>query len=511
MEKAERKKAGTGQGLFLRLGAVLLLWVVAAVSSSAQTSVEDRIAALEALLQQQNARIQQLEQELVVSKGETQQVKLTNTDNPRPFIRPAVLVSASPTLGVPPTEVAETAAPLAPPLQAAPTPTYYPFTAVSGIYTDSSTKDLGKLSGISLFEGIKVRGWVSTYYDYNFNTPETGVVEKLRPLSIVKGPQTHIEGRLFDTHSNSITLDLAELEVEKVPERGGVGFKFDMAFGDTQNLIGDTIKGALGDSSINDFERIFQHASIAYLAPVGRGLRFDFGKFVTHIGGETIENVKNANFSHSFFYTYAIPFQDYGMRTHYDWSDKVYTEFYLLNGWNAGFDINRGKTYGVTLGYTYSPQFSLVANWLGGPEQVNNSDNWRNLGDFQIYINPTPKFRTMLNIDAGRETKALSDGSDTSWQGVTEVLRYRVTDRFDPSLRVEWFRDLDGFATAVPQNLLGVTLTLDYFLGKGEFNKVLIRPEFRWDHSNTRFFSRSSVARRLSHQATVGLNLIYYF
>lgn len=510
MKTKSMKKAGAVPGVFLRSGVLILLMVVAAVSSSAQSNVEDRIAALEVLLQQQNARIQQLEQELAVSKVEVREVKAAEVNNARPFIRPAVLVSSSPTFSVAPTEVAEPAAAPVPP-QAAAAPTYYPFTAVAGIYTDASTKDLGKLSGVSLFEGIKVRGWVSTYYDYNFNTPETSVVEKLRPLSVVKGPQTHIEGRLFDTHSNSITLDLAELEVEKVPERGGVGFKFDMSFGDTQNLIGDTITGALGSSSINDFERIFQHASISYLAPVGRGLRFDFGKFVTHIGGETIESVKNANFSHSFFYTYAIPFQDYGMRTHYDWSDKAYTEFYLLNGWNAGFDVNRGKTYGVTLGYTYSPQFSFVANWLGGPEQIFDSENWRNLGDFQIYINPTPKFRTMLNIDAARETGALSDGGDASWVGLAEVLRYRVTDRFDPSLRFEWFRDRDGFATAVPQNLLGVTLTLDYFLGKGDYNKILIRPEFRWDHSNTHFFSRSSVARRLSHQATVGLNLVYYF
>ena len=64
MEKADRKKAGTVSGLFLRSGVLILLMVVATVSLSAQTNVEDRIAALEALLQKQNARIQQLEQEL---------------------------------------------------------------------------------------------------------------------------------------------------------------------------------------------------------------------------------------------------------------------------------------------------------------------------------------------------------------------------------------------------------------------------------------------------------------
>ena len=203
MEKAGMKKAGAVPGLFLRSGALLLLWVVATVSSSAQTNVEDRIAALEVLLQQQNARIRQLEQELAVSKVEVSEVKAAEVNSGRPFIRPAVLVSSSPSPVLVPAEVAEPAAAPVPP-QAAAAPSYYPFTAVAGIYTDSSTKDLGKLSGISLFEGIKVRGWVSTYYDYNFNNPEVAAVTALQPSSVVKGSDVTIEGRLFDTHSNKI-------------------------------------------------------------------------------------------------------------------------------------------------------------------------------------------------------------------------------------------------------------------------------------------------------------------
>ncbi len=494
-------------GWILRNCSLVGLMAVGVVTAQAQTTVEQKLAALE-------AEIQQLKQELAATKATVASVKPVSDGGLTPFIRPAVLTTA--TLAEPeaakletaPTAAQEQAAPAAP---AASGPMYYPFTPVTGIYTGSSDKDLGKLSGIKLFEGIKVRGWLSTYYDYNFNNPETAVVEALRASSVVKGPETHIEGRLFDTHSNSITLDLAEVEIEKIPDKGQVGFKLDIAYGDTQNLIGDTITGALGKSSISDFERTFQHASISYNAPIGKGLRFDFGKFVTHIGGETIESVKNANFSHGYFYTYAIPFQDYGMRMRYDYNDKTYTEFYLLNGWNASFDVNRGKTYGVSLGYTPSPHFSFVGNWMGGPEQVGNSSNWRNLGDFQIYINPTPKFRTMTNIDVARETGALVDGTDTSWQGVAEVWRYRM-GRFDPSFRFEWYRDKDGFSTGVPQNLLGFTATFDYFLGKGEYDKILVRPEFRYDHSNgASFFSHSSLARSRKYQTTVGLNLVYYF
>jgi hypothetical protein len=386
---------------------------------------------------------------------------------------------------------------------------YYPFTPVTGIYTSDSDKDLGKLSGIKFF-GIKFRGWVDTYLDYNFNNPQASVVNAIP--SVVVAPNATIQGRTFDVHSNSFTLSLAELEVEKIPEVGGVGFKFDLAFGDTQNIYNDTILASTGSTSLSQFDKTFQHASIAYVAPIGKGLRFDFGKFVTHIGGETIESIKNANFSHSFFYTYAIPFQDYGLRVHYDFNSKVYSEMYVLNGWNVGFGINRGKTYGYTFSYTPSPKFSVVANWLGGPQQFNNQANWRHLGDFQIYVNPTTRFRTMMNIDVANEAKALPNGKDTRWDGVAEVLRYRVNEHFDPSVRLEWYRDPDGFTTGVPQNLLGFTATLDYFLGKGEFDKILVRPEFRYDHGTAKFFSvRGTPGLTRKYQATAGLGLVYYF
>jgi len=469
----------------------------AAASQAPTQATEDESVALEARVQQQDARIQELEKQLAKTGKKPRE--------------PVLLAQATP----PAADAQQQPPPAQQPAPAAPAPsgpTYYPFTAVGGIYTDSNAKDLGKLTNIKLFEGIKFRGWLDAYYDYNFNNPHASVVNALQPVTAIKGSNANIQGRTFDIHSNSFTFDLAEIEIEKVPERGGVGFKFDMAFGDTQNIYNDTIIGALGSNSQSLFDKTFQHASISYLAPIGKGLRFDFGKFVTHIGGETIESIKNANFSHSFFYTYGIPFQDTGLRVHYDFNDKVYSEVYVLNGWNVGFDLNRGKTYGYTLSYSPSPHFSAVANWLGGPEQTDNSGNWRHLGDFQIYINPTPKFRTMTNVDVAHEKGALANGKDTSWAGVAEVLRYRVSERFDPSFRLEWYRDPNGFSTNVPQNLLGFTATLDTFLGNGANDKILIRPEFRYDHSNNNFFSVGGTpGLTRKYQATVAINVIYYF
>src|SRR6266446_7226141 len=144
---------------------------------------------------------------------------------------------------------------------------------VGGVYTEASTKDLGDILKVDFFKGLKFRGWIDVYFEGNFNDPKRSVVEANQNLSVIKSRDLTIEGRTFDVHDRSFSLSLAELEVEKVPEMGGVGFKLDVAYGETQDIIFDTIVAAGG--KLTPIDRIFQHASVSYLAPLGRGLRFD--------------------------------------------------------------------------------------------------------------------------------------------------------------------------------------------------------------------------------------------
>lgn len=409
-------------------------------------------------------------------------------------------------------EPAKAAAPAAAPAPEIP-PASWP---VSGIYTAPDTKDLGALTGIKLFSGTKVRGWIDANYVYNFNTPERSTVNANQAFSVIKGRNVSVEGRTFDIHHNSFSLSLAELEVEKVPEVGGVGFKFDLAFGETQDIIVDTIRGSLGPSasdSVTDFDKTFQHASVSYLAPIGKGLRFDAGKFVTHIGGETIETVKNWNYSHSFFYTYAIPFQDTGIRINYPWTDTFYTELYLLNGWNVTIDNNRGKTVGPSIGWTPLPWLSLYGNYLVGPEQNDNNSNLRHLVDGQLFLGPfADRWNFLINFDHGFEERAINANTNNArWWGLTGYARYIVNDWFEPSVRFEYYHDGDGFTTGVPQILKGITLTLNSKIGVGKTSMLLLRPELRYDWSNNNFFTRDSNFRVKKEQFTLGLGATWFF
>ena len=382
---------------------------------------------------------------------------------------------------------------------------------VNGIYTETATKDLGETIKVDALKGIKFRGWLETYFVYNFNRVKSDVANANQGLSAIQSRDLTIEGRTFDVHHNSFALSLAEIEIEKVPERGGVGFKVDLATGDVQDIIVDTIK-FVSPKGVSDFDKVFQHASISYLAPVGAGLRVDFGKFVTHIGGETIESIKNRNFSHSFFYSYGIPFQDSGIRLNYAFNSKVYAEAYILNGWNVTSDNNSGKTFGASVGLTPNSKLSVYANYLGGPERNGNSDDWRHLGDFQIVYAPTKTVSTMVNIDVGKDKRAIGPRNDAVWGGVAFYLRKNFGDRFFPTARVEYYNDPDGFTTGVAQHLWGYTFTGDCKLGpKDGFAHLMLRPEIRYDTSNVKFFSHEKDFRSRKNQFTAGIGLVVYF
>lgn len=385
---------------------------------------------------------------------------------------------------------------------------------VGGIYTEATTKDLGDILKVDFFKNLKFRGWIDTYFVGNFNDPKRSVVEANQNLSVLKSRDLTIEGRAFDVRDRSFSLSLAELEVERVPDVGGVGFKLDLAFGDTQDIMVDTIKAASGRSSVSEFDRYVQHASLSYVAPIGRGLRLDIGKFVTHIGGETIASIKNHNYSHAFFYTYAIPFQDLGLRVRYDWTDTFYTEFYVVNGWNVTSDNNKAKSFGPAIGWAPAPQFSVYFNYLVGNEQTDNDKllkNLRHIFDAQVNYSPIDGLNFHLNLDYGWEDGAIGGIQNAQWGGITGWVRYKVTDVFEPTLRVEWYRDDDGFTTGIVQSLVGVTLTMNYKIGIGKFANILLRPEYRFDHSNEDFFTHRGDFRSRKTQHTLGIGAVAYF
>jgi len=206
----------------------------------------------------------------------------------------------------------------------------------------------------SLLGPLSITGFVDGNYGYNFEHPHLNA-----PSVLAGNPNTGVSGlRAFDSPYSQLGLNAVELILDKAPDGGNSRIGYHIAFGagNAINVVGSTEPGGLG------YLQYVKEAYGSYLAPVGKGLQIDFGKFVTQHGAEVIESKDNWNYSRSLLFTYAIPFYHFGLRAKYVFNDKYNFTAYLVNGWNNIVDNNTGKTVGLQFGWNPNKKFTFTQN-----------------------------------------------------------------------------------------------------------------------------------------------------
>jgi hypothetical protein len=334
-----------------------------------------------------------------------------------------------------------------------------------------------------------INGFVSGAYSYNLNKPDSG----LNTL------------RVFDFDDNSFKLDVAELVVQRAaPSAGDVGFRFDMTAGGSIPPVA-AASGLFRDPDTGESEDFdLQQGFVSWNAPIGNGLRFDFGKFVTHLGYEVIEGYDgwNDNYSRSFLFGYAIAFTHTGLKATYAGEKASFTAM-VVNGWDNVKDNNRGKSIGANLTLTPSKSFTLYVNWMGGPEQPNSSRR-RDVFNGVAVVKPGSRLVLVADYVYGRDD-GLVPGLESTWQGVAGYIRLNPSDKVGLTVRGEWFDDEDGVRTGTIQTLKEFTFTPEFKIGSG----FVLRGEVRYDKSNRNVFEESGTAK--DSQTTLALNAMYSF
>jgi hypothetical protein len=364
-----------------------------------------------------------------------------------------------------------------------------------------SVDDLKKALGLSIY--------LQAGYTYNSDAGSIGSEQEQNDM------------RLFDHNANSFTLDLAQIVFQKDPALGNVGFKLKFSAGETAKWIhsrglsgaapSSTLPGANSWAGEGTDSFDVTEAYVSYNAAVGKGLRFDLGKFVTFFGAEVIEAIDNPNYSRSFLFNYAIPFTHTGLKASYAFSDALNAALYIVNGWDNSTDNNRGKSYGMSVTYTPVELFSLTVNGMTGPEQDeqgpnaptvgSSSSNMRNLLDIVATIKPVKPLSIILNTDNAREENIAPGGGAASWSGVAGIVKYDFSDKYSLAVRGETFGDNEGVRTGTAQRLKEITVTPEIRLNGG----LIVRPEYRHDSSNHSSFDNATK----QSQNTLALGVMY--
>ncbi len=394
-------------------------------------------------------------------------------------------------------------------------------------------KPAEKTTIASLLGPTSLSGFVDAYYQVNFNHP------------VDQGA----DFRGFDFRSKQFALNMVELILDKAPDpmggaAGRTGYHVSLGFGDGMNTVNgtDSAGNTLGFGD-GFFAQHLKEAYFSYLAPVGKGLQVDVGKYVTPMGSEVIESKDNWNYSRGLLFTYAIPFYHFGARAKYTFNDKFAVTGFLANGWNNIVDNNTGKMYGVTFNWNPTKKVSFAQTYMAGPEQttgtfgttssgalVSVNNDWRQTWDTAVTYNPTSKISFMANFDYGRGDRTVIDSETTPftlsppvyWTGGAGYLKFAFDDKNYVAVRYEYFDDHDGFTTAssVPGfpssgslapfqhvHFNEVTATYQRTLA----THLLARFEYRRDMASVPVFDISTFGNGVKHQNTAAIGLIFLF
>ena len=378
--------------------------------------------------------------------------------------------------------------------------------------------------------GFKASGFLDVAYTHNFNNPNTNL------------NQLHI----FDTNANAFMPHLAQLMLERPADAGGsgmdrVGFRARLNFGTDARVTRARTNFQPGTSN-NELD--FQELYAEYIAPIGNGLKIQFGKINTLIGYEVINAWENPNFSRTMMFGLSQAFTTTGVRATYTFNPLVTASIGVINGWDNVDDNNKSKSFEWLLALTPHERFGVSFYGSYGAEQSNSQGAGpavtgadptakRTVAGSIITLKATDKDTIILEPYYGNEGNAstVSKSHNGRWNGFGGYLIHDFTEQWSARFRGEIFEDAGGARTCtggvnfaggantcagspiggaagvggIPQTLWENTFTLQY----KPFPSLITRTEFRYDKSDKNVFLYGS--RPVNNQETLSFQVIYLF
>lgn len=348
----------------------------------------------------------------------------------------------------------------------------------------------GHAADEAIAKGVKISGFVDTYYSYNFNNPNSR-----RNISTSNPLTTN-----FDFEHNTFSLNLAELVISKGADP--VGFRIDLDFGPTTDFVHAA-------PETETFKHI-QQAYVSWATPFK--LNLDYGKFVTHMGAEVIETKDNWNYTRGLLFCCAIPYYHAGLRANLPLGNMLFVNGYLYNGWNNVLENNNKKTFGLQVGITPIPQLPIILSWIG-PEDFAGLAIDRQVYEAIVTYNATDSLTFMVDYNYGTQDSLA--GASQKYSGIAAYAKWKQ-DPYTLALRFEMGDDKDNIIfggtpiTDVDNNgnkIQELTVTAERTIG----GSLLTRLEYRIDMSDDKIYEGDDGNITEDTQGRVVLGLVYIF
>jgi hypothetical protein len=332
-------------------------------------------------------------------------------------------------------------------------------------------------SGISEFvDTLEVGGWVAASWLWNTRQSDGRDQNGYLTGAVPAYP--------FHPDDNSFSVDQLWFELERpITEENRAGFRADLVYGKTAGLLSGDF-GAGDGLSGNDFE--MYQAYIQYLAPLGDGVEFKFGKFATLLGAEVAQAPYNFNITRGNVYNLFQPITHTGILATGGVGDTTLS-LGLVNETRsfpaADIDINNNKAvlWSVGWGNDDSPFGASFNGVWGDSDSGQGMDTYAGdkevILDFILSYDPTENFSGYINADwISSENSVAGTAGDVEGYGIAAAGRLAINDRTGFSLRGEWADLSPDFGPKT--RVWGVTGTLDYKLTE----KLMVRGELRYDN-----------------------------
>ncbi len=278
---------------------------------------------------------------------------------------------------------------------------------------------------------FKISGWIDSGITFNPDSPQ----------------DNQNFGRIFDDRANEPLLNQVVINFERAlaPKLGEFdwGFKLQFMYGSDARFIHSL--GLFDDTaatSILQPDLVEAYLNLHFPVITEGGLDLKLGKFVTLEGAETIDPHTNFFYSHTYIFSFGIPFNHTGALATWHATSHLNLVAGLTRGVNTSVDDNNDSIAfhgGIGLDLNEGKIVVSAATHIG-PETPNNNHDQRYLNTITTTWKITDKLTSITDLNYAHDA-----GADADAYGVAQYFTYAINSWLTAGVRGEIFRDDKGF------------------------------------------------------------------